>query len=262
MGANLAIKRGSRVAILGGNGAGKSTLTMHFNGMFQPTSGQMFLNGVPADYSRKARLAWRQKVGMVFQDPDDQIFSATVFQDVSFGPVNLGLPEDEVLRRVKEALEEMDILFLADTPTHMISFGQKKRVAIAGVVAMGPEALVLDEPTAGLDPSGVKQLLNILSRLQEKGTTLIFTTHDVDLAYAWADDVAIMKDGLVLKQGDPCEVMGDDSLMKSAKLRQPWALAMGQVLEEKMGIDLGEKHPRSFRKLLEVMKNGGVKPGV
>ncbi|HJM82614.1 MAG TPA: ATP-binding cassette domain-containing protein [Nitrospinota bacterium] len=233
-GVSLMIKRGSKVAILGGNGAGKSTLTMHFNGMYKPTSGELLLDGKPADYSRKARLDWMQRVGMVLQDPDDQIFSATVFKDVSFGPMNLGLPEDQVKIRVTEALEEIDISFLAEMPTHMLSFGQRKKVAIAGVVAMRPEVLVLDEPTAGLDPSGVDQLLNILARLHARGATLIITTHDVDLAYGWADEVIIMKDGQVVRQGEPNEVMSDIPMMESASLRQPWPLAMGQALEENL----------------------------
>ncbi len=168
---NLTIARGRRLAILGPNGAGKTTLLLHLNGTLRPKTGGIFLNGAPGGYSRGGLRAWRGTVGLVLQKPDDQLFSASVRQDISFGPLNLGLPEDAVRARV------------VDHPTHMLSFGQKKRVAIAGIMAMRPAVLVLDEPIARLDPSGERHLLKALDGLHQAGTTLVFSTHDIDFAW-------------------------------------------------------------------------------
>jgi len=140
------------------------------------------------DYGRPGLAELRRKVGVVFQDPDDQLFSASVYQDVSFGPMNLGLAEAEVRLRVEESLATMGVSYLRDRPTHMLSFGQKKRVAIAGVLAMRPDVLILDEPTAGLDPAGVTDLLALLDQLHTSGKTLIAATHDMELAAEWSNE--------------------------------------------------------------------------
>ena len=256
-GADIRIPRGARVALLGGNGAGKTTLLLHLNGMVRPTEGAVLLDGEPARYSRKALLAWRQRVGLVFQDPDDQLFAASVQQDVSFGPLNLGLDEAEVRRRVDEALAGMGIAELAESPTHMLSFGQKKRAAIAGVLAMKPEVLVLDEPTAGLDPHGAEQFLGILKSLHEGGATIVISTHDVDMAYSWADEVAILNEGKVVAQGEPAPTLRDETEMRSAKLRVPWVLAFARALASN-GRDIDPAQmPRTFRQLLKHV----AKPG-
>ncbi len=248
-GADLEVPRGTRLGILGANGAGKTTLLMHLNGMLRPSRGTVSLDGRAADYARKGLLAWRQRVGLVFQDPDDQLFAASVQQDVSFGPLNLGLSEPEVRQRVEEALTAMGIAELAESPVHMLSFGQKKRVAIAGVLAMKPEVLIVDEPTAGLDPHGVEQFLAILESLHATGTTIIFSTHDVDLAYSWADSVAVLTHGQVSAQGPPAEVMQDATEMQSAHLRVPWVLALARQLQPSgRSID---QMPRTFEQLLD-----------
>lgn len=231
----LTIVRGRKLALLGPNGSGKTTLLLHLNGTLQPQQGELRLDGRPAGYDRRSRRAWRNQVGLVLQEPDDQLFSASVAQDVSFGPLNLGLPEAEVETRVAEALAALGIESLAKRPTHALSFGQKKRVALAGVLAMRPQVLILDEPTAGLDHQGVGQLLAVLERLCAAGTTLVFATHDVDLVYAWADEVALFCDGRVLRQGETVAVLSDQTLLAAARLRPPVLLALAQLLRDELG---------------------------
>ena len=155
---NMEIFKGEKVAIMGPNGAGKSTLFSHFNGLTEPTSGYLELDGKKMEYDKKTLLEIRQKVGIVFQDPNDQLFAPTVKEDVAFGPMNLGLDYEEVEKRVNEALELVGMKKFKDKTPHHLSGGQQKRVAIAGIIAMRPEIMILDEPTAGLDPQGVDQL--------------------------------------------------------------------------------------------------------
>jgi cobalt/nickel transport system ATP-binding protein len=186
----------------------------------------------------------------VLQEPDDHLFAATVGQDVSFGPLNLGLSAAETGERVREALESLRIAHLADRATHMLSFGQKKRVAIAGVLAMRPEILVLDEPTAGLDPHGVTHLLGVLQQLHEAGATLVFSTHDVELAYAWADRVAVFHEGTVLCQGETTAVLGDREVLHRARLRPPLLLE----LVEALGLDHDQAASRSRETVLALLR--------
>ncbi len=227
---NLTIERGRKLALLGANGSGKTTLLLHLNGTFQPTGGAALLDGQPARYDRRSLNHWRRRVGLVLQEPDDQLFAATVEQDVSFGPLNLGLSEAETRTRVREALEALRIAPLAVRATHTLSFGQKKRVAIAGVLAMRPELLVLDEPTAGLDAHGVTHLLSALQRLHDAGTTLVFSTHDAELAYSWADQVAVLHEGTVLAQGETTAVLENRDLLSRARLKPPLLLELAQAL--------------------------------
>ena len=226
-GLDLSVQRGRRLAILGPNGAGKTTLLLHLNGTLRPLSGQVVLDGTVMEYSRAMLSAWRRRVGLILQDADDQLFAASVAEDVSFGPLNMGLTEPETRQRVDEALTAMGIAPLAQRSTHMLSFGQKKRVAIAGSIAMHPEILLLDEPTAGLDHQGSAHLLAVLAKLEAQGTTLVFTTHDVDLAFEVADDVALFNHGKVLAQGPAESVLADSELLQAAQLRMPFVLELG-----------------------------------
>lgn len=227
---NFNLKRGIKLALLGANGAGKTTLMLHLNGILRPQNGRLLIDGEEADYSRKGLAKLRQKVGMVFQDPDDQLFASTVFQDVSFGPLNLGLTEKEARERVEEALTTMKISELAESPTHRLSFGQKKRAAIAGVLAMKPELIVLDEPSAGLDPEGTEQLFNELDKLNANGTTIIVSTHEVEHAYFRTNEVAVMSHGELLAQGQAQTVMGNEELMRTASLKVPWVLKLYKLV--------------------------------
>lgn len=226
-GLDLAVRRGRRLAVLGPNGAGKSTLLLHLNGTLRPEAGEVRVDGAAPGYGRAALAGWRRRVGLVMQDPDDQLFAATVAEDVSFGPLNLGLSEAEAAVRVDEALAALGIAGLAERATHHLSFGQKKRVAIAGALAMRPEVLLLDEPLAGLDHRGGALLQEVLAALAEAGTTLVLTTHDVDLAYAFADEVALFSNGRTLRQGDAATVLGDRALMEAAGLETPLLLELG-----------------------------------
>ena len=197
-GCSLAIRRGSRNALLGANGSGKTTLLMHCNGLLQPSAGSLRFAGAPLDRSRAGLAALRRRVGLVFQNPDRQLFSASVVEDVSFGPLNLGLDEATVRGRVAEALAAVGMSEQAKRPVHHLSFGQKKRVCIAGVLAMQPEVLLLDEPMAGLDAAMQHELLAVLDRLAGQGITIVLSTHDVDFAYRWADDIHLLAAGRCL----------------------------------------------------------------
>jgi cobalt/nickel transport system ATP-binding protein len=226
-GLDLRVERGRRLAILGPNGAGKTTVLLHLNGTLKPRSGQVLLDGEVMRYDSTALTAWRQRVGLVLQDAEDQLFAPTVAEDVSFGPLNLGLDETETRRRVTAALEALHIAALAERSTHMLSFGQKKRVAIAGLLAMRPEVLLLDEPTAGLDHAGTEDLLHVLEALRHHQTTLVFSTHDVELAYRFADDVALFRGGRTLAQGPTVDILSDHALLEQAQLEQPFLLKLG-----------------------------------
>ncbi len=253
-GLDLDVPRGGRLAILGPNGAGKTTLLLHLNGTLRPSAGALELDGRPAAWDRRSLTRWRMMVGLVLQDPDDQLFAGNVFQDVSFGPLNLGLSDDEVRQRVGEALTAMRIDDLAERPVHMLSGGQKKRVAIAGVLAMRPKILVLDEPSAGLDSPGVSHLLAALGHLSDNGTTIVYTTHDVDLACAWSDTVAIFHDGVVIGGGQARNVLVDGDLLRRAHLRLPLVLDVGLALKD-LGLLAGDASlPRSRAELLAVLR--------
>ena len=250
-GASLTVPAGGRLAILGANGSGKTTLLRCLSGTLRPASGRVAVDGVPLEHSRRGLRAHRQEVQLVLQDPDDQLFSASVAQDVSFGPLNLGLPEDAVRTRVAEALALLSVDHLAGRPTHQLSYGERKRVAIAGAVAMRPCVLLLDEPTAGLDPSAVAEAMAALARLQENDSTVVMSTHDVDLALSWAEEVAVVVDRQVV-QGTPDEVLGDDALLVRARLGRPWAMTLGARLQE-LGLLPGGALPRDAERLLAAL---------
>lgn len=230
-GADLAVRTDRRLAVLGPNGGGKTTLFRLLLGLLVPRRGQVLLDGAPLDRGRRGLARLRAGAQLVLQDPDDQLFAADVAQDVSFGPLNLGLDPAEVDRRVAEALAAVGVADLAGRPTHLLSFGQRKRVAIAGALAVRPRLLVLDEPTAGLDPAGVEELVATLDRLHEGGTAVVLSTHDVDLAHRWADDVAVVAGGRV-RSGSAAALLGDPDLLAAARLGPAWAPAVARLLGE------------------------------
>ncbi len=220
-GVNLDIATGRRRALLGANGSGKSTLLLALNASILADAGCIEFQGEAIGTSRRERNLHRRRVGLVLQDPDDQLFSASVFEDVSFGPLNLGLDDASARQRVEEVLDQLALTDLADRPAHLLSFGQRKRVAIAGVAAMRPDVMALDEPFAGLDPMARREVVDTLARLEASGTTIVLTTHDLELAYAWADDVTLLNDGEVLADGSPDAVLGDRTVCERARLDPP-----------------------------------------
>lgn len=228
---NIAIEEGERVAIVGSNGAGKSTLFAHFNGINQPTSGLIKIDGKPAVYEKKELLQIRQKVGIVFQNPDDQLFAPTVVEDVAFGPMNLGLSEEEVDERVEEALEMVGMSGLEKKAPHHLSGGQKKRVAIAGILAMRPEIMVLDEPTTGLDPKGVEQIMEILYKLSHEDMSIIIASHDVEMVTQFADKIFVLHEGQIIGQGTPEEIFNNYETLKRAHLRPPKSAELLHMLK-------------------------------
>jgi cobalt/nickel transport system ATP-binding protein len=256
-GASLTVPAGRRLALLGANGSGKTTLLRCLSGALKPLAGVVTVDGAPLEHSRRGLRAHRQEVQLVLQDPDDQLFSASVAQDVSFGPLNLGLSEETVRRWVGEALDLLAVDHLAGRPTHQLSFGERKRVAIAGAVAMRPCVLLLDEPTAGLDPSAVADTLAALTRLQEHDSTVVMSTHDVDIALRWADEAAVVVNRTVV-QGPPGDLLGDDALLARARLERPWALTVGARLRA-LGLLPEGTLPRDVAGLLAALPE---RPGV
>ncbi len=251
---SLYVERGRRLAILGANGSGKTTLLLHLNGTLRPHSGQVLLEGEPTGYDAVALTAWRRRVGLVLQNADDQLFAATVAEDVSFGPLNLGMSEAEARQRVDYALAALHIHNLADRPTHMLSFGQKKRVAIAGLLAMQPEILLLDEPTAGLDHQGTEDLLIVLEELSSRHTTLVFTTHDVELAFRFADEVALFEGGRTLAHGPTADILSNPELLRSAHLGAPLLLRLGLRARDVGLLAPSDPLPRSAEAVLSLLR--------
>ncbi|MBF0487270.1 MAG: ABC transporter ATP-binding protein [Nitrospirae bacterium] len=241
---SICIERGLKYALLGANGAGKTTFLLHLNGILRPLSGKILLDGMEITYERKALSNLRRRVGIVFQDPEVQLFSATVAEDVSFGPMNLGLSPEEVKRRVDDSLNACGIYELKERPTHFLSHGQKKLVAIAGVIAMEPQVLVLDEPIAGLDHVHREQVIQIFSTLNARGVTLIMSTHDIDLAYEWADRVIVMKEGAVAGIGTPIEIFSNEKLLNSSFLYKPIVLEVYECLIKRGLLKEGGNIPR------------------
>lgn len=218
---NIEIEKGEKVAIIGPNGAGKSTLFSHFNGLTEPTSGCVKIEGKPISFEKDELLKVRQKVGIVFQDPNDQLFAPTVKEDIAFGPMNLGLSYDEVEKRVEDALKMVGMENYEDKTPHHLSGGQQKRIAIAGIIAMKPELMILDEPTAGLDPDGVEKVLNIMNQLNEEEMTLIISSHDIDMISKYADKIFVLYNGEIIESGNKNKIFSDMELLKKAHLRTP-----------------------------------------
>ncbi len=213
------ITHGESVAIIGANGAGKSTLLMHLNGHLSPTSGEVRIG--EASITKATLPGIRRTVGLVFQDPDDQLFMPTVFDDVAFGPRNLGLTEGDVERRVREALQCVGVWNVRAKPPYRLSGGEKKRVAIAGVLAMSPDILVMDEPTSGLDPRARRQLIGLL---REFSHTRIFTSHDLDMVLELCPRTIVLFEGAVMADGPSREIFNDDALLERCQLERPLAM--------------------------------------
>jgi len=219
---SVTIPAGEKVAVVGRNGTGKSTFFLHCNGLYQPQSGQVYFKGQPLAYDRQSLKALRQQVGLIFQSPDDQLFSASVAQDISFGPLNLGLAEAEVRRRVQEAAQLCEITELLERPTHALSGGEKARVALAGILAMEPEVLVADEPMASLDPWVRLAMFDILQRFYDQGKTILMATHNLSVVRYWASFVVVMEAGQAIFAGTPKCLLNDKPLLDRTGLSLVW----------------------------------------
>ncbi len=216
-GVDLHVHPGERVALLGPNGAGKTTLLLHLNGLLTPGGGSVHVSGMAVEKANLSEI--RRRVGLVFQDPDDQLFSPTVRDDVAFGPRNLGLRGDDLEERVVEALDAVGMGDFAARPPHHLSFGQRRRVALATVLAMRPEILVLDEPSSNLDPFSRHELADILRSLD---VTLMMVTHDLPYALELCERSMILSDGVIVADAPTREVLGDAELMAKHRLELPY----------------------------------------
>jgi cobalt/nickel transport system ATP-binding protein len=216
-GIDLTLQRGERVALLGPNGAGKTTLVLHLNGILEPGHGGVEISGIPVAKRNLAEV--RRRVGLVFQDPDDQLFMPTVADDVAFGPANAGVRGAELEQRVADALEQVGMGEYAKRPPHHLSFGQRRRVAVATVLAMQPEILVLDEPSSNLDPASRRELADILLGLD---ITVLMVTHDLPYALELCPRSVVLSEGVIVADGPTRDVLADDDLMKAHRLELPF----------------------------------------
>ena len=232
-GLSLEIRRGKKIAFMGANGSGKSTFFLCCNGIHQPSSGTLYFDGEPVDYSREGLLKLRQRVGIVFQDPDNQLFSASVYQEISFGVLNLGKSEEEAKKEVEGVIERMGITPFRDRPTHALSGGQKKQVSIADILVMHPDVIILDEPAAALDPKHTALVNEAVNQMTADGITVMMSTHDVNFAFEWADEIVLLDQGQVLMHGNPVEVFSNQTALSRANLEQPAVLQLFDSLCKK-----------------------------
>ena len=251
---SITLEEGKKIALVGPNGAGKSTLMLMFNGILRPTTGDVLFRGQNLQYDSASLREIRRKVGMVFQNSDDQIFAPTVYQDVAFGPVNLGFPAEKTKKYVGYALQYVGLSGYERRPPHHLSGGEKKRVALAGILVMEPEVMILDEPTSNLDPASSEEIMDMLDELNCGGKTMIISTHDVELAYRWADEVILMEDGSVLRRGMGPEVFGDVELIKRARLKLPIVVDLCKELVGR-GLLNGSKLPRNVLELTDLLES-------
>lgn len=223
---SLTIPAGRRCALLGQNGSGKTTLFRLANGLYRPHQGLVQWRGQPLQYDHAHLSQLRQQVGLVFQNPEQQLVAATVAEDLSYGLCNLGVPEAEIEQRVAQTLADFQLQDLADSPVNYLSLGQKKRVAIADVMILRPQLLLLDEPTAYLDPRGTQELIVQLDRIYASGTTIVMASHNLDFVYPWADWVVVMNAGQVVLTGTPDQVFAQRDRLFELQLGIPLAIAL------------------------------------
>lgn len=259
----IQIPSGQFTALLGPNGSGKTTFFKVVTGLLKPARGEVKIAGRLFREHSKEEIY--RRIGLVFQDPNDQLFAPTVGEDVAFGPTNLRLPPSETAERVRKALEEVGMLDLINKPIHYLSYGQKKRAAIAGVLAMRPEVIILDEPTAGLDPAGSRDIMRLLVQLnKDQGKTILMATHDVDLVPIYADRIFVFHQGQVLMNGNPAEVFGAKEVVRGAGLRLPRVAHLAEILTQKDHL-IADKLPLTIGEarhmILEAVKEKGGQDG-
>ena len=247
---NLKIHKGEKIAILGSNGAGKSTFFLNINGVLTPKSGEIIYDGKAI--TKKNLNELRKNIGIVFQDADNQIIASTVLAEVSFGPMNLKLPKDEVIKRVNEALDYMNISEFKERPPHYLSGGEKKRVSIADIIAMKSEVIIFDEPTAALDPLNAEMLEEVLKKLSLENKTLLISTHDVDFAYRWADRVVVFSNCGIIGDGTPLEIFKNEEILKNSNLKRPIMLDVYETLIEKRILTNDNLYPKNINEFKKI----------
>lgn len=252
-GFSIEIERGKKVAFMGSNGAGKTTFFLCMNGIHKPQRGKIYIDDKKVEYSRKDLLELRRKVGIVFQDPDNQLFSASVFQEISFGILNIGVDKEKAREEVEKVIEELEIEPFKEKPVHSLSGGQKKQVSIADVLVMNPEIIIFDEPAAALDPKHTEIVNRLIEKLTERGITVLISTHDVDYAYEWADDIAVVHDGKTIAYGLPDDVFENAELLQKTNLKKPAVLEMYDKLTEKGLLKKRETAPRNLVELEKML---------
>jgi len=254
---NLEIRKGEFVIILGHNGCGKTTLLKHFNKLLKPNKGEILFEG--KDLKSYKDFEVFSKVGFLFQDPNDQIFATTVEEDVSFGPLNMGLSPEEIEERVVESLSLVGMLEYRKAKIHELSYGQKQRVAIAGVLANKPSIIVFDEPTSSLDPATQIEVMDILKRLNESGITVIMTTHDIEYIAEYTERIITMANGMIIYDGDIKELFSKDEIINSSRLRLPKVAVLVKKIFEYYGIKL-DNIPLKVDEAMELIKNTFKEP--
>ena len=249
---SVEVYEGEKIAVMGSNGSGKSTFFLNMNGVFKPEHGKIIYRG--AVVNKKNLKDLRKSIGIVFQDADNQIIASTVRAEVGFGPMNLKLPKEEVLERVEEALAYMNISDFKDRPPHYLSGGEKKRVTIADIIAMKPEIIIFDEPTAALDPINALMLEEVLAKLTSEGKTMLISTHDVDFAYRWAERVLVFSQGKIIADGPPLEIFQNRLILKQANLKQPTMLEIYESLVAKHLLEDIKAYPKSTQEFKEMLE--------
>jgi cobalt/nickel transport system ATP-binding protein len=252
-GINLTIEKREKIAVIGSNGAGKSTFFLNLNGVLEPHAGTISYYGTPIEHKQKDLNELRKKIGIVFQDADNQIIATTVMGEVSFGPMNMKLPKEEVMRRVDESLAAMNISDFKDRPPHYLSGGEKKRVSIADIIAMEPELIIFDEPTAALDPLNAQMLEEALTSLEEKGITLLISTHDVDFTYRWAERAIVFCGGRIIADDTPLNVFRNDAVLEKANLKKPTLLQVYESMVEQKLIPDKQIYPKDITQFREML---------
>ena len=249
---SVEVYEGEKIAVMGSNGSGKSTFFLNMNGVFKPEHGKIIYRG--AVVNKKNLKELRKSIGIVFQDADNQIIASTVRAEVGFGPMNLKLPKEEVLERVEEALAYMNISDFEDRAPHYLSGGEKKRVTIADIIAMKPEIIIFDEPTAALDPINALMLEEVLAKLTSEGKTMLISTHDVDFAYRWAERVLVFSQGKIIADGPPLEIFQNRLILKQANLKQPTMLEIYESLVAKHLLGDIKAYPKSIQEFKEMLQ--------
>ncbi len=243
-GISIEIEEGQRVCVVGSNGAGKSTFFLNINGVLKHDGGEIYFKGQKVGNNKKELNELRRGVGIVFQDADNQIIASTVLGEVSFGPMNLKLPKEEVIARVDEALAYMNLSDFKERAPHYCSGGEKKRISIADIIAMHSEVMIFDEPTAALDPLNAAMLEDVLSRLSAQGKTLLISTHDMDFAYRWAERLVVFCDGQIIADGSPVDILADNDIREKANLRKPMMLDVYEAMVGHGFVSSAGDHPK------------------